>query len=133
MKNDNLKDRINMLIISEKMQEKPDKGLIQLAQQVLDGTKLTFEDFISTGRFIPKKDVDANKIVFKDNCEHIILYFGGFHIQVLEDRENNKTNFYYQYFDNQESDEMPSFIKSVDLKEVEKIMWSLEVDKYFNL
>ena len=58
---------------------------------------------------------------------------GGFSIQVLESEDNGQAIYFWELFDNQESDEMHTQIYSPNLKDIEKAMWELQVNKYFNI
>jgi hypothetical protein len=130
MKNNN--HHISTILLIEKMRKNPNKNMIQLLQQVLDGKALSYEEFISTGMFVPRDNPliqQPNRL--KPECRDIVLYIGGFFIQVLN--RDNKTHYFYEYFDNQESDEMHTIVYHESLKDVERILWELQAKDYFNL
>lgn len=105
---------------------------IQIIQQVIDGNELSFEDFVSTGVFVPaRKNAMYSPNVLKPNCTDVVKYVGPFFIQVLDNK--GKAEYLYELFDNEESDEIHTIIRSEDLKAVEKSMWSLSANNYFNL
>lgn len=129
---ENKQHHLSTILLIEKMRENPNKNIIQLLQQVLDGRALLFEEFISTGMFAPKDNPliqQPNRL--KPDCKDIVLYMGGFFIQVIN--RDNKTYYFYEHFDNQESDEMHTIVYHENLKDVERIMWELQVKDYFNL
>ena len=130
MKNNN--HHISTILLIEKMRKNPNKNMIQLLQQVLDGKALSYEEFISTGMFVPRDNPliqQPNRL--KPECRDIVLYMGGFFIRVLN--RDNKTHYFYEYFDNQESDEMHTIVYHESLKDVERILWELQAKDYFNL
>jgi len=129
MKNNN---HLSTILLIEKMRKQPNKNVIQLLQQVLDGKNLSYEEFISTGMFVPRDNPliqQSNRL--KPECKDIVLYMGGFFIQVLNNE--NSTRYFYEYFDNEESDEMHTQIYHENLKDVERVLWELEAKKYFNI
>lgn len=122
------------MLLIEKMSKSPNKNVIQMIQQILDGKALTFEEFISTGLFIPRNNDIVQTITrLKKECKHIIMYMGGFYVQVLELSSNQEPTYFWECFDNQEADEMHTTIYTSNLKDIEKVMWELEVNKHFNL
>lgn len=129
MKNNN---HLSTILLIEKMRKQPNKNVIQLLQQVLDGKDLSYEEFISTGMFVPRDNPliqQPNRL--KPECKDIVLYMGGFFIQVLNNE--NSTRYFYEYFDNEEADEMHTQIYHESLKDVERVLWELEAKKYFNI
>lgn len=129
MKNNN---HLSTILLIEKMRKQPNKNVIQLLQQVLDGKNLSYEEFISTGMFVPRDNPliqQSNRL--KPECKDIVLYMGGFFIQVLNNE--NSTRYFYEYFDNEEADEMHTQIYHENLKDVERVLWELEAKKYFNI
>lgn len=125
---------LSTMLLIEKMSKSPNKNVIQMIQQVLDGKALSYEEFVSTGLFIHRNDDIIKSISrLKDECKHVIMYMGGFFIQVLEPKDSHEPTYFWECFDNQESDEMHTIIYSPNLKEIERAMWELEVKNYFNI
>jgi hypothetical protein len=58
---------------------------------------------------------------------HVLSYAGGFYVQILEDSYH-----LYEVFDNEESDEMHTRVKSKELKDIISFIWRYEADKLFN-
>ncbi|NBP69683.1 MAG: hypothetical protein EBU52_13170 [Cytophagia bacterium] len=62
-----------------------------------------------------------------DDCVEVLCYAGGFNIQVLDEGD-----YLYEVFDNQESDEMHTRVKSKEIKDIISFIWRFEADKLFN-
>lgn len=122
------------MLLIEKMSKTPNKNIIQMLQQIIDGKLLSFDEFISTGLFMPRNSELIKPMQrLKHNCKNVVMYMGGFSIQVLESEDNGQAIYFWELFDNQESDEMHTQIYSPNLKDIEKAMWELQVNKYFNI
>jgi hypothetical protein len=130
----NNNNNLSAILIIEKMSKYPNKIVIQMIQQLLDGKSLSFQDFISTGMFIPRNhDLVTPLTMLKENCKDIVMYMGGFYVQVLTTKDGDELQYLWEFFDNDESDEIHTKIYSPFLKEIEKVMWELQINKYFNL
>lgn len=127
-------NHISTMLLIEKMSKTPNKNIIQILQQVIDGKLLSFEEFISTGLFMPRDSEFIKPMTrLKYNCKNVVMYMGGFSIQVLESEDKGQAIYFWEFFDNEESDEMHTQIYSPNLKDIEKAMWELQVNKYFNI
>lgn len=127
-------NHISTMLLIEKMSKTPNKNIVQMLQQIIDGKLLSFDEFISTGLFMPRNSELIKPIPrLKHNCKNVVMYMGGFSIQVLESEDNGQAIYFWELFDNQESDEMHTQIYSPNLKDIEKAMWELQVNKYFNI
>jgi hypothetical protein len=130
----NNNNNLSAILLIEKMSKSPNKIIIQMIQQLLDGKPLSFQDFISTGMFIPRNhDLVKPLTMLKENCKDIVMYMGGFYVQVLTTEDGDELKYLWEFFDNDESDEIHTKICSPFLKEIEKVMWELQINKYFNL
>jgi hypothetical protein len=130
----NNNNNLSAILLIEKMSKSPNKIVIQMIQQLLDGKSLSFEDFISTGMFLPRTHDLAKPLTrLKENCKDIVMYMGGFYVQVLTTKDGGELQYLWECFDNDEADEVHTKISGPFLKEIEKLMWDLQINKYFNL
>jgi hypothetical protein len=114
-------------LLNEKMQVHPNKKAIQFLQRVLDGHPVTKREFIDT-MVVKLADWDlAFALGYDRDCVEVLSYAGGFDIQVLIDRD-----YLYESFDNQESDEMHTKVKSREIKDILSFIWRYEADQLFN-
>ena len=114
-------------LLNEKMQVHSNKRAIQFLQRVLDGYPVTKREFIDT-MVVKLADWDlAFSLGYYKDCVEVLSYAGGFDIQVLIDRD-----YLYESFDNQESDEMHTRVKSKEIKDIISFIWRYEADKLFN-
>lgn len=114
-------------LLNEKMQVHPNKRAIQFLQRVLDGHPVTKREFIDT-MVVKLADWDlAFALGYHRDCVEVLRYAGGFDIQVLIDRD-----YLYESFDNQESDEMHTKVKSREIKDILSFIWRYEADQLFN-
>jgi len=114
-------------LLNEKMQVHPNKKAIQFLQRVLDGHPVTKMEFIDT-MIVKSTDWDlAFALGYHPDCIEVLCYAGGFDIQLLVDRD-----YLYESFDNQESDEMHTKVKSRELKDILSFIWRHEADQLFN-
>ena len=114
-------------LLNEKMQVHSNKRAIQFLQRVLDGHPVTKREFIDT-MVVKLADWDlAFSLGYDRDCVEVLSYAGGFDIQVLIDRD-----YLYESFDNQESDEMHTRVKSKEIKDIISFIWRYEADKLFN-
>lgn len=113
-------------LLNEKMQVHPNKKAIQFLQRVLDGHPVTKTEFSNTA-LILTVDEFTFRDKFKPNCVQVMSYAGGFHIQILDDGYH-----LYEVFDNEESDEMHTRVKSKEIKDIISFIWRYEADKLFN-
>lgn len=122
------RDRILEDVLTEKAIIPTNRRGVQLLQRCLDGNKIRKVELQSTKILEAPKDFkNRTKIKLKDDCLEVIRYPGGFFIQILSDG-----HFLFEVFDNQESDEMHTKIKSRSLKDVESYMWREKAEQYFN-
>jgi hypothetical protein len=117
---------LNKELLEEKMRVYRNKNSIQFLQRVLDGHPVTKQEFSDTVLISP---VDEFMIrdKFRPNCVHVLSYAGGFHVQILDDGHH-----LYEVFDNEESDEMHTRVKSKEIKDIISFIWRYEADKLFN-
>jgi hypothetical protein len=86
---------------------------------------MTLEEFKKTGRFFPREEFQKkNTITLHDECTDIIVYEGGYCIEVLKDGI-----FAYTMCDN---NCVITNVKNKSLDMVEKIMWQRHADKFIN-
>lgn len=114
-------------LLNEKMQVHPNKKAIQFLQRVLDGHPVTKMEFIDT---MVVKSIDwdlAFALGYRSDCVEVLCYAGGFNIQLLDEGD-----YLYEVFDNQESDEMHTRVKSKEIKDIISFIWRFEADKLFN-
>jgi len=114
---------LNKELLNEKMKLMPNKSAVLFLQRVLDGHSVTKTEFVSTMNITSAEH--ATNV--RPNCANIIDYAGGFRVQVLTDG-----TYLYEVFDNQESDEMHTRVKSKELKDIVSFIWRYEADKLFN-
>lgn len=114
-------------IIRQKLRNNTDKKYIQTIQNFFDKGVMSKEDFINTGRIMPKEmylyEFKANK-VFVNEVKDIIRYAGGYCIQILPTAE-----WLFDSNDNKEGDEVSTIFKSDILSKVEDLMWKHYVKK----
>lgn len=117
---------LNKELLEEKMRVYRNKNSIQFLQRVLDGHPVTKQEFSDTVLISP---VDEFMIrdKFRPNCVHVLSYAGGFYVQILDDGYH-----LYEVFDNEESDEMHTRVKSKEVKDIISFIWRYEADKLFN-
>lgn len=127
-------NHLSTILLIEKMSKSPNKNVVQILQQLLDGKALSFEEFISTGMFLPRNHELVQPLTrLKENCHDVVMYMGGFYVQVLTPKDENGLQYFWECFDNDEADEVHTKVSGPYLKEIEKSMWELQVNKYFNL
>lgn len=114
---------LNKELLKEKMKLMPSKSTVLFLQRVLDGHSVTKTEFVSTMNITSAEH--ASNV--RDNCVNVMDYAGGFRIQVLGDG-----TYMYEVFDNEESDEMHTRVKSRELKDILSFIWRYEADKLFN-
>jgi hypothetical protein len=113
-------------LLEEKMRLVGNRNAIQFLQRALDGHTVTKQEFIDTALISPVDEFPVRE-KFKHNCVHVMSYAGGFHVQILDDGYH-----LYEVFDNQESDEMHTRVKSKEVKDILSFIWRYEADKLFN-
>jgi hypothetical protein len=114
-------------LLNEKMRVHPNKNAIQFLQRVLDGHHVTKMEFINT-MIVESIDWDlAFALQYQSDCVKVLRYAGGFDIQLLVSGD-----YLYEVFDNQESDEMHTRVKSKEIKDILSFIWRNEADKLFN-
>lgn len=113
-------------LLEEKMKVYSNKNAIQFLQRSIDGHQVTQMEFINT-ELILSVDEFSVREKFNPNCVHVMSYAGGFHVQILDDGYH-----LYEVFDNQESDEMHTRVKSKEVKDILGFIWGHEADKLFN-
>ena len=124
---------ITQEILSEKMRHNPDPLYIRTLQRLQDKEYLTEEDFIKTGRILStnkfKERVSISTL--NPNCTDIILYVGGFYIQVLKDG-----TFYLEMGDADDPFDMGDMgytrAESKDIETIEGILWTKYANYKFN-
>ena len=122
------RDKILKDILEEKAIVPTNRRGVQLLQRCLDGNKIRKVELQSTKILEAPKDFKKRtKIKLKDDCLEVIRYPGGFFIQILSDGQ-----FLFEVFDNKESDEMHTKMKSKSLKDIESYMWREKAEQYFN-
>lgn len=106
---------IRKLLDIELSKDKPNKRLVDNLKRFLDKGKVTFLDFMDTGRFIPAEvfTKESGTELDKETTE-VVLYFGKYYIEV------RKPNMFVY-----------GGKKSHDLKEVETHLWE-SVQKVIN-
>ena len=112
-------------LLEEKMKVYGNKNAVQFLQRSIDGHQVAKTEFANTALISPVDEF--NRWDFNVNCVHVISYAGGFHVQVLDDGYH-----LYEVFDNQESDEMHTRVKSKEIKDIISFIWRYEADKLFN-
>ena len=117
---------LNKELLEEKMRVYRNKNSIQFLQRVLDGHPVTKQEFSDTVLISPV-DEFVIRDKFRPNCVHVLSYAGGFHVQILDDGYH-----LYEVFDNEESDEMHTRVKSKEVKDIISFIWRYEADKLFN-
>ena len=113
-------------LLEEKMKVHGNKNAVHFLQRSLDGHQVTKTEFANTALISPVDEFTFRE-KFKTNCVHVMSYAGGFHVQVLDDGYH-----LYEVFDNQESDEMHTRVKSKEIKDIISFIWRYEADKLFN-
>ena len=113
-------------LLEEKMKVYGNKNAVQFLQRSIDGHQVTKTEFANTALISPVDEFTFRE-KFKTNCVHVMSYAGGFHVQVLDDGYH-----LYEVFDNQESDEMHTRVKSKEIKDIISFIWRYEADKLFN-
>ena len=114
-------------LLNEKMRVHPNKNAIQFLQRVLDGRPVTKMEFIDT-MIVESIDWDlAFALQYSSDCVKVLRCAGGFDIQLLVSGD-----YLYEVFDNQESDEMHTRVKSKEIKDILSFIWRNEADKLFN-
>jgi hypothetical protein len=113
-------------LLEEKMRVYRNKNSIQFLQRVLDGHSVTKQEFIDTVLISPVDEFMIRE-KFRPNCVHVLSYAGGFYVQILDDGYH-----LYEVFDNEESDEMHTRVKSKEVKDIISFIWRYEADKLFN-
>jgi len=109
------------------MRVHPNKNAIQFLQRVLDGRSVTKMEFIDT-MIVESIDWDlAFALQYSSDCVKVLRYAGGFDIQLLVSGD-----YLYEVFDNQESDEMHTRVKSKEIKDILSFIWRHEADQLFN-
>lgn len=114
---------LNKELLKEKMKLMSNKSTVLFLQRVLDGHSVTKTEFVSTMNITSAEH--ASNV--RDNCVNVMDYAGGFRIQLLDDG-----TYMYEVFDNEESDEMHTRVKSRELKDILSFIWRYEADKLFN-
>jgi hypothetical protein len=113
-------------LLEEKMKVYGNRNAVQFLQRSIDGHQVTKTEFANTALISPVDEFTFRE-KFKTNCVHVMSYAGGFHVQVLDDGYH-----LYEVFDNQESDEMHTRVKSKEIKDIISFIWRYEADKLFN-
>ena len=113
-------------LLEEKMKVYGNKNAVQFLQRSIDGHQVTKTEFANTALISPVDEFTFRE-KFKTNCVHVMSYAGGFHVQVLDDGYH-----LYEVFDNEESDEMHTRVKSKEIKDIISFIWRYEADKLFN-
>jgi hypothetical protein len=103
-------------IAFQKLRKNPDKAMIQALQILYDKDKVSYADFVNTGRIMPTAyyKQEFGEMELNENCENVCRYMGGLIAQNLSD---GKWEFNYVTA----TDSM--FYVSDDLKMVEQFMW----------
>jgi len=103
-------------IAFQKLRKSPDKAMIQALQLLYDKDKVSYADFVNTGRIMPiayyKKEFGEMEL--HGNCENVCRYMGGLLAQNLSD---GKWVFNYTTATDSLSYE------DKDLKMIEQFMW----------
>jgi len=102
-------------ILAEKLYQKPDKGYIQVCQNLLNNYKeIDHKDFIDTGRIMPRQDfIDRypDKQI-PQTTKTICRYAGGFYIEFV-----GKKDFSWAWHEDKEFDHVENtlfnFIKDL--------------------
>jgi hypothetical protein len=114
-------------LLNEKMRVHPNKNAVQFLQRVLDGQPVTKREFVDT-MIVESTDRDlAFALQYRSDCVKVLRYAGGFDVQLLINGD-----YLYEVFDNQESDEMHTRVKSKEIKDILSFIWRQEGDKLFN-
>jgi hypothetical protein len=113
-------------LLEEKMRLVGNRNAIQFLQRVLDGHHVTKTEFMNTVLISPVDEFRVRE-QFRPECVHVLSYAGGFYVQILEDSYH-----LYEVFDNEESDEMHTRVKSKEVKDILSFIWRYEADKLFN-
>ena len=113
-------------LLEEKMKVYGNRNAVQFLQRSIDGHQVTKTEFANTALICPVDEFTFRE-KFKTNCVHVMSYAGGFHVQILDDGYH-----LYEVFDNEESDEMHTRVKSKEIKDIISFIWRYEADKLFN-
>lgn len=113
-------------LLEEKMKVYSNRNAVHFLQRSIDGHRVTKTEFSNTALICPV-DEFTFRDKFKPNCVQVMSYAGGFHVQILDDGYH-----LYEVFDNEESDEMHTRVKSKEIKDIISFIWRYEADKLFN-
>lgn len=113
-------------LLEEKMKVYSNRNAIHFLQRSIDGHRVTKTEFSNTALICPVDEFTLRE-KFRPNCVHVMTYAGGFHVQILDDGYH-----LYEVFDNEESDEMHTRVKSKEIKDIISFIWRYEAEKLFN-
>lgn len=103
-------------IAFQKLRKNPDKSMIQALQLLYDKDKVSYADFVNTGRIMPtayyKKEFGEMEL--HENCENVCRYMGGLLAQNLSDG-----SWVFSYATATDS----LSYEDKDLKMIEQFMW----------
>lgn len=113
-------------LLEEKMKVYSNRNAVHFLQRSIDGHRVTKTEFSNTALICPVDEFTLRE-KFRPNCVHVMTYAGGFHVQILDDGYH-----LYEVFDNEESDEMHTRVKSKEIKDIISFIWRYEAEKLFN-